>query len=67
VGVFHGFGKFKQAADGSEFEGNWYQNQIKGQGTKRCNDGEIEISGIFDSNGLVNGKGTKKWKKVTYE
>jgi len=52
-GMFHGKGKFKQVADGSEYDGWWRQNQIRGHGTKICNGGTIEISGCFDARGLV--------------
>lgn len=40
---------------------------MKGQGTKITNNGTVEISGFFDGNGIINGKGIKKWKKVFYE
>ena len=40
---------------------------MKGMGTKITNNGAIEISGFFDGNGLVHGKGSKKWKKRFYE
>jgi len=36
---------------------------MKGQGTKKSNHGTIEISGHFDGNNFVNGKGHKKWKR----
>ena len=39
---------------------------MRGNGVKISNNGMIEISGNFDSNGLVNGKGYKKWKKVSW-
>ena len=39
---------------------------MRGHGVKVSNGGMIEISGSFDSNGLVNGKGYKKWKKVNW-
>lgn len=35
---------------------------MKGLGTKKINNGMIEIHGVFDNN-LVNGKGYKKWKR----
>jgi len=39
----------------------WVKNEIKGQGVKRMNNGQIEIGGNFE-NGTVSGKGFKKWK-----
>ena len=66
IGMFHGFGKFKQSSDKSEYEGTWKQNQMRGNGTKKTNDGNIEISGIFDGTNMVNGKGYKKWKRAIY-
>jgi len=39
----------------------WYRNEIKGQGVKKMGNGQIEIGGCFDQ-GVVNGKGFKKWK-----
>ena len=44
----------------------WRQNQMRGQGVKKSNDGNIEVSGYFDSGNTVNGKGYKKWKRATY-
>jgi hypothetical protein len=66
-GMFNGLGKFVQASDGSTYDGYWRFNQMKGQGTKITNKGLIEISGNFDGNGLVTGKGQKRWKRVWYE
>ena len=40
---------------------------MKGYGTKKTNNGAVEISGHFDGKNMVNGKGYKKWKNVTYE
>lgn len=40
---------------------------MKGYGTKKTNNGAVEISGYFDGKNLVNGKGYKKWKNVRYE
>lgn len=67
IGMFHGHGKFKQASDHSEYDGNWRQNKMKGYGTKKSNNGAIEISGNFDGKNMVNGKGYKKWKNIRYE
>ena len=64
--MFHGFGKFKQSSDKSEYEGNWKQNQMRGSGTKKSNDGTLEISGLFDGSNTVNGKGYKKFKRTIY-
>lgn len=65
--MFHGFGKFKQQSDGSEYAGHWRQNQMKGNGVKKSNGGMVELSGHFDGRGVINGKGYKKWKKFSYE
>lgn len=40
---------------------------MRGVGTKKSNNGCIEISGNFDSLNLINGKGHKKWKIVKWE
>lgn len=37
---------------------------MKGIGTKKMNNGALEIHGTFDGES-VNGKGYKKWKKFT--
>ena len=50
--------------DGTEFEGIWKDNEIKGRGTKKLRNG-TEIHGIFDNN-IVNGKGYKKWKRIVH-
>lgn len=34
--------------DGSEYEGQWKNNLMKGVGTKRLRNGTIEIHGLFD-------------------
>jgi hypothetical protein len=61
-GMFNGQGKFRWS-DGSEFEGQWKNNEMKGLGTKKLRNGMVEIHGVFDGNS-VNGKGYKKWKRV---
>lgn len=48
--------------DGSEYEGMWRNNEMKGLGTRKLRNGAIEIHGYFDRS-LVNGKGYKKWKR----
>lgn len=45
----------------------WRQNKMKGHGTKKTNNGSIEISGNFDGKNQVNGKGYKKWKNTRIE
>lgn len=40
-GHFHGFGKYKQPLEQIEYEGNWIHNEIKGEGIKKMNNGEI--------------------------
>lgn len=61
-GMFNGQGKYRWA-DGSEYEGLWKNNEMKGIGTKKLRNGMVEIHGFFDGNS-VNGKGYKKWKRV---
>lgn len=39
----------------------WVNNEIKGEGIKKLNNGEVQIGGVFE-NGHVNGKGFKKWR-----
>lgn len=39
---------------------------MRGLGTMRINNGNLEINGYFDNNNLVNGKGYKKWKRFVY-
>ncbi len=39
---------------------------MKGLGTKKLKNGQVEIHGIFDNN-LVNGKGYKKWKRFVHK
>ena len=60
--MFNGQGKFRWS-DGSEYEGLWKNNEMKGTGTKKLKNGMVEIHGCFDGNS-VNGKGYKKWKRV---
>ncbi len=60
--MFQGQGKFKWA-DGTEYEGQWKANEMKGMGTKRLKNGMVEIHGPFEGN-QVTGKGYKKWKRV---
>jgi hypothetical protein len=36
---------------------------MKGLGTKKLKNGMVEINGVFDGNS-VNGKGSKKWKRL---
>jgi hypothetical protein len=60
--MFNGQGKFRWS-DGSEFEGQWKNNEMRGLGTKRIRNGLIEIHGVFEGNS-ANGKGYKKWKRV---
>lgn len=62
-GLFHGQGKYKQPADGSEYSGTWLKNEMRGQGIKKLKYGEIEISGFF-INQHVSGKGYKKWRQT---
>ena len=59
--MFNGQGKFRWA-DGTEYEGQWKNNEMKGLGTKKLRNGMVEIQGMFDGNS-VNGKGSKKWKR----
>ena len=40
----------------------WRHNEMRGMGTKR--QGGVEIHGMFENN-KVNGKGYKKWKRVS--
>ena len=63
-GLFHGTGRYRQPLDGSEYNGNWVRNEMKGQGTKKLRWGAIEISGNFSNGQEVNGKGLKKWRRV---
>lgn len=63
-GLFHGQGKYRQPLDGSEYNGSWVRNEMKGQGTKKLKFGAIEIAGNFSNGGEVNGKGLKKWRKI---
>jgi hypothetical protein len=37
---------------------------MRGYGVKKINNGSMEISGHFDCKNMVNGKGSKKWKRV---
>ena len=53
--MFNGQGKFRWS-DGSEYEGLWKNNEMKGTGTKKLKNGMVEIHGCFDGNS-VNGKG----------
>jgi hypothetical protein len=39
----------------------WVQNEIKGMGIKKMQNGAVEVGGHFE-NGVVNGKGFKKLK-----
>lgn len=39
----------------------WVQNEIKGMGIKKMQNGAVEIGGHYE-NGVVNGKGFKKLK-----
>ena len=57
-GKFHGQGKYKQPREDLEYEGSWFNNEIKGMGIKKV--GNLEIGGVFE-NGTVSGKGFKKW------
>ena len=65
-GLFHGKGKYRQPKDGSEYNGNWVKNEMKGEGVKKLNWGQVEIGGHF-SYGHVNGKGYKKWRKTVFK
>jgi len=40
--MFNGQGKFHWA-DGTEFEGQWKNNEMKGLGTKKLRNGMVEI------------------------
>ena len=34
-GLFHGYGRYKQPVDGSEYTGNWFRNEMRGDGVKK--------------------------------
>ena len=63
-GLFHGQGRYKQPLDGSEYNGNWVRNEMRGQGVKKLKFGAIEIAGNFGAGQEVFGKGLKKWRKA---
>lgn len=63
-GLFHGQGRYRQPADGSEYNGMWVRNEMKGQGVKKLKFGAIEIAGNFSNGQEVNGKGLKKWRRL---
>ena len=46
-GLFHGYGRYKQPLDGSEYIGNWVRNEMRGEGVKKLKWGAIEIGGMF--------------------
>ena len=47
---------------GLEYEGTWVRNEMRGYGEKKMNQGDQVLGGYFE-NGIVNGKGLKKWRK----
>ena len=61
-GLFHGQGRYWQT-DGAEYVGQWYRNEIRGEGVKKLKQSGVELGGHFVG-GQVCGKGYKKWRRM---